>query len=109
MTATEAAWVGAMIEGEGGVYCYKKHGAQPSVQVCNTEVETIATILRLVGDGNVSVQKKVRPYKDLWQWSLSAVNSVADLLPQVTPYLTGKRERAEYVLTTKMGRTQRKA
>ncbi len=109
MTAVEAAWVGAMVEGEGGIYCYPQHDYQPRVAVSNTSVETLSTVLRLVGDGGISFNSGARQGKGVWQWHLAAVNSVVDLLPQIIPYLTDKRERAEEVLQMKFGKSQTKA
>lgn len=73
----------------------------------NSEVETTATLLRLVGDGHVVMQDNpalhptgypIRANKVLWVWSLTSIAGLRDLLPQIIPYLTGKRERAESLL-----------
>lgn len=74
--------------------------------MASTEVETTATLLRLVGDGHVVMQDSewltrnqvVKARRPAWKWTLSTQRGLADLLPQIIPYLTGKRERAEQLL-----------
>ena len=88
LTPPAAAWVGAMIEGEGSIW--------PCPNVSNTEVETIATLLRLVGDGCVSYSLPNKLGKRaVWRWQLYRKRSIIALLPQVIPYLTGKRALAQ--------------
>ena len=104
-----AAWMGAIIEGEGTIGMYRSRPTRqrkhPHVVVSNTEVETIATCLRLVGAGNVGLVTSKNylakwPHHNLvWQWRLSATRNIAAFLPQVIPYLTGKRDAAEIVLS----------
>ncbi len=100
----EAAWLGAMIEGEGTIYLRQQigHHTKPHVEirVGNTEVETIATCLRLAGAGRVHPDPRNGNgrHRPMWYWSLSADSSVCSLLPQIIPYLTGKRERAQEAL-----------
>lgn len=92
-----AAWLGAMVEGEGSLSwdrpntCNNQYRLR--VVVANTEVETIATCLRLVGAGRVTSQVMGNS-KRVWHWVLSRRSDIAALLPQILPYLTGKREKA---------------
>lgn len=102
MSDAEAAWVGAMIEGEGnfvhqpaGKNGRLSHGAE--VLVHNTEVETVATCLRLVGDGTINVvlpRAHRMATMPLWRWRTAKHRSMRKLLPQIIPFLTGKREAA---------------
>jgi hypothetical protein len=101
MRSDEAAWVGAMIEAEGSVSVYRPvHGTNDAIQiqVSNTDVEIISTLLRFVGAGNV---RYVRPgvgqrwvsKKGLWIWSLSQQIQLRALAPQIAPWMTAKGER----------------
>lgn len=54
MDAIEAAWVGAMIEAEGSIY---PNGAGWRLNLASTDVETLATLLRLTGVGTVYVRR----------------------------------------------------
>ena len=105
LSPIEAAWLGAMIEGEGsfGAYDYGKlthyPGTYLSLSVANTEVETIATVLRLAGCGGVTVTHRVTRYhqdhhKPNWTWQERRRANVIALLRQIAPFLTGKQERA---------------
>lgn len=90
-----------MVEREGTV-SWRSHADgsfEPLVTVGNTEVETIATILRLVGAGRITTQKR-NPLgtKRIRQWVLRKRSDVNTLLPQIIPYLTGKQERAQELL-----------
>lgn len=104
MIPAAAAWIGAMIEGEGNFSEYPpgKQGRTfpgAGVTIHNTSVETIATCLRLVGDGRVSVVfPKETPRRPLWRWYTAKHLSMYALLPQIIPFLTSKQERAQRIL-----------
>ena len=103
LSPEEAAWIGAMVEGEGSILirtrpCGTKQGL---VQVCNSEVETVATCLRLVGAGGVYLRtpdKQPKHWKLVWFWVVTANKEVPALLKQITPYLTGKQDKAKNVI-----------
>ena len=98
LSPVEAAWVGAMVEGEGCIRILTTSARghkQGRMDVTNTEVETNATILRLVGDGGVHHDMGAGRNKRVWRWGLASKLSVISLLKQIIPYLTGKREKAQ--------------
>jgi len=102
MTEIERAWVGAMIEAEGCLRVNKEHPFY-HLSISSNEVETIATILRLVGDGRVRIVGRAGTHtynKDVWAWVLLKTNGLSRLLPQIIPYLTGKRNNATAVLNS---------
>ena len=92
LSTPAAAWVGAMIEGEGSLGWWPKK-YHYTIAVDNTEVETIATLVRLVGGGRVHLIVVV-DRKPLWRWTLNCRQEIAALIPQIIPYLTGKRQKA---------------
>lgn len=77
----EAAWFGAMLDGEGCVHIAKRG---VTLDIGNTEVELIATALRVAGTG--SILKRRGTNKPFWVWWLGRQNDVADLLHQLAPY-----------------------
>ena len=81
-----------MIEGEGSIGAHSKGRHTPRLAVTNTTVETIATLLRFIGTGNVCFID--RGAARWWQFSVNRVRDMEALLPQIIPYLTGKQERA---------------
>lgn len=98
-----------MIEGEGSITIRSQYGRYDGVQVsvANTVVETVATCLRLVGDGSIQPQPRTGASfgsdRLLWHWVLAAHDGVVDLIEQIVPYLTGKRGRAEEALIALKG------
>ena len=99
MTPAEAAWVGAMLEGEGSVLRSPKDNSI-QVTIYNTEVETMATLLRFIGDGKVYMQALTPRHKKgpVWFYSLAKQAAVVDLLQQVECWLTGKKDKAQRAL-----------
>lgn len=104
MSLEEAAWIGAMLEGEGTVSLrFDERGYEDvDLVIYNSEVETIATCLRVIGDGCVYYRGKRLSSKwpgsgskEQWAWSLQRKPAVRDLLRQIIPYLTGKQDRAK--------------
>ena len=81
LTAVEAAWLGAMVDGEGHIT-----GPYNHLYVTNTNVEIISTILRLIGIGRVSMGTKVPGMKTVWRFALTRINDLAALFPQLSPY-----------------------
>jgi hypothetical protein len=80
-----------------------------SVDVYSSDVETIATVLRLVGAGDVYYRPPRPDYvsprgrrafaqKAGWQWTLKYKELISALLSQIRPYLTSKRDLAMYAV-----------
>lgn len=102
MTAEEAAWVGALIEGEG---CVTFGRSNWSLVVASTEIETVATLLRLTGAGTVCLASRPPNRRPVWRWCVARKIDLRAVMWQVYPYLTGdlKRERANYVCQAPTG------
>ena len=105
LTQVEAAWIGAMIEGEGSIGWVrpKKNDAKrlnPYLSLVNTSVEVIATMLRLTGDGNIGLDSchGRKGHKPVWSYQLNKQKALRVLLPQLIPFLADKTERAEEML-----------
>jgi len=98
MAEIECAWVGALIEGEGHIAKNQAH-----VSVAMTEIEPIATLLRLTGAGTIMYQEKNGGdprYKPIWWWELHRKLSILALLEQISPYLASTQEHAQRVIAT---------
>lgn len=93
MTEVEAAWTGAMIEAEGSVRrCGRR--VPRRLTVCSTDVETIATLLRLTGIGRVysrSIARMPHAKKPQWEWTVSRQADIDAVLTRVAPYLITKQ------------------
>lgn len=84
MSAVEAAYVGAMLDGEGTVYIKRRNA---SFTIDNSEIEFISAILRAVGCGKVYYRE---PQKEgnlsMWSWSSGSRLTLEDLAIQLAPY-----------------------
>ena len=87
LSDVEAAWVGAMIDGEGGVRPMRHSNGldYPSIEFTNCDVELIATMLRVVGAGTIK-PKQDAGHTQCWVWALRRAKPVASILPQIRPY-----------------------
>lgn len=101
----EAAWLGAMVEGEGSIGWVKSNptlGARlnPYLSLVNTSVEVISTMLRLVGEGNINLDgvHGRNGHQPVWGYRVTKQKSLQSLLPQLLPYLADKKERAEEMI-----------
>ena len=94
LSPPEAAWVGALIEGEGALTSIgpNAYGVRyPTIQVANTDIEIIATLLRLTGVGRVcmdGMRGRRRPahHKQQWRWAVQRHVDVQHLIEQIAPY-----------------------
>ena len=83
---TEAAWLGAMLDGEGHISFVVKHKT-PHVVISNTEVELVATALRITQAGSISTREQNGlGTKRMWEWTLHRSSEVPALLAQLQPY-----------------------
>lgn len=92
LTECQSAWVGAMIEGEGSV-TQVKDSNRIKISVYNTDVEIISTLLRFVGEGRISVDKRSSKNKLCWHWSMHKKISIVKLAKQITPWMTFKGDK----------------
>lgn len=101
MSPVEAAWMGAIFEGEGsGVVGVYRTGARRKLQntiracVANSDPEVLSACLRLTGAGRIyyravnhaAVQRLIPSAKPMYQWWLGRKNDALDFLRQIAPY-----------------------
>ncbi len=88
MTEIERVYMGVWLDSDGSVT--RRHGVIWGITVSNTEIEHIATALRLTQAGSVAFTpyraKNQYGKKPLWRWSLQRRAEVRDFLQQVRPY-----------------------
>ena len=102
LAPVEAAWIGAMIDGEGSIYrCTGQVGHR--MEFGNTEVELVATMLRVVGAGKVYLlnnrASNLVGKLPIWRWYLYPANDVAALIEQIAPYSIKAQKWLPYVET----------
>lgn len=86
LTQVEAAWMGALIEGEGSTFFRRDDHRRGSaiIQVANTDPELMSVCLRVVQTGHVTVNR-IRHGKLQMQWALAG-NEAVDLAEQLTGF-----------------------
>jgi hypothetical protein len=104
LSEAEAAWLAALIDGEGHV-CVHRHPKPPgnyvfaTVGVSNTFRALIEKVIDVAGVGNAGIRQ--RPYgkngKVCYEARFSSV-AVSDILRQVRPYLIVKGQQADLVM-----------
>lgn len=82
MSEIEAAYVSALIDTDGCVSC--DGGRYWRIEFTNTEVELIATILRLTGVGRV--YHRNRQGNACWDWGVYRISDVIALMKQLQPF-----------------------
>jgi len=99
-----------MIEGEGTISHYPQHDHNAAlISVTSTSIETIATLLRLVGAGRIIFQEARLPNrKDAWRWTITRSNDLVALGQQIRPYLTDKSENLKGLFADIVAREERK-
>jgi hypothetical protein len=104
MSATDAAYLAGIIDGEGHISIYGGYGgADPHryrahLGVANTSMSLLEWCKSATGVGGIAVQRKVsETRKAVWQWMVVS-EGAASVLVQVLPYLVIKADRAKLVV-----------
>ena len=93
MSDVEAAWMGAIFEGEGsgivgdypsGVGHYPTR--KITAVVANTDPEVLSACLRFTGSGRVYGKPAVPGHRPAFAWTIQKRNSALDFLHQIAPY-----------------------
>ena len=100
LVAWQAAWLAAVIDGEGsiGLYNYGKEGRRVCIQISNTNKNFITEMRRIIGCGSqinrTNWHKSHKGRKPMYLYSLKGSNRCYWILKQIIPYLIIKREVA---------------
>lgn len=108
MSVAEAAYVAAFLDGEGTITLLlhghdstcRRRGKTvvPQVTAANTNLRLLEALVEKTGNGRISGSSETRvDRKPLYRWELSP-NQIRQVLPQVEPYLEGKRRQAQIVM-----------
>ena len=85
VSEVEAAYLGALLDGEGCIT--NTSGGHRQLRVGNTDLELISACLRATGIGNVSLQKPRELQKlNLWRWEVGRAQEVEDLCHRLALY-----------------------
>ncbi len=85
MTEVEAAYLGAMIDGEG---CITNSGrGHRQIKFGNTDIELISACLRATGIGGIELRLPRGLSKlPLWIWNVGRAQEIEDLCRRIAPY-----------------------
>ena len=97
MTDVEAAWMGAMVEGEGHYFLHppdsksRNVGLRIGVAVTNTDPEIMSACLRLTQTGKVDYKgfansRIATARKPCYRWAIQAWTDTLNVLRQLRPY-----------------------
>lgn len=99
MSATDAAWLAGLFDGEGSIVFVHKDRATPScrITITSTCYPLLERVKEVAGVGQIIVQRRaghVRPnHLASWHWQTYSANAI-NLLEQMLPWLIVKREKA---------------
>jgi hypothetical protein len=105
-TDVEAAWLAAVIDGEGsiGLYNFGKEGRRVQIQMGNTSEPFVARFREIIGCGSTVYRTNQhlsenrmtghRGSKPMYQYSLKGSLRCHKVLKQIEPFLIVKRELA---------------
>jgi len=94
MSDDQAAYVGAMLDGEGWVRF--THDRYPDIRIGNTNPEIISAILRATGCGYIDCKTRNGSLgtKPMFAWRINRILNAETLCIQIAPY----SEKAQRVL-----------
>ncbi len=92
MTEPEAAWLGAAIEGEGGLGRLPGKRMALSLEVANTDPEFISALIRITGladvYGKIFKNPQGRPWAPAFRWRVSRANDMLAIARRCAIYST---------------------
>ena len=99
LSETDRAYIAAFMDGEGSI-CLDivKRKVNPRLSFANTHLGVIQWLQKkcTVGNINIVVREKINPkWHTLYQFQISGVNNVYDVLKAMMPYLIIKKDRAK--------------
>ena len=104
MTDVEAAWLAGFFDGEGCLHSYL--GGRNHKCLCwrlsatNTVSSALEKCQRLTGVGSLYTKgaRLSSNQRQIYQWQINAQREMVNILTQILPYLTVKREVARQFL-----------
>ncbi len=88
MSTIEAAWMGAMIDGEGCILRQQQRGFDYTrLSMGNTEPELVSAFLRATGVGCIIMgQQKKAHHRPFFNWTVNRQNDVFEIIRQCRPF-----------------------
>lgn len=105
MSATKFAWAAGFIDGDGCIHAYRaqrktsieSYNYSLTVTVNQIIVEPLHELREILG-GNLSTLNSPSLPKPRNQWRLTGATAIARSLPELLPYLVGKRNQAQTMI-----------
>ena len=101
MSDTEAAWLAGFLDGEGclAVYPVRDKYRAYHITVPGVHYGSLKRCRDLTDTGNVTVKHEADAVRQKqWYWRVASKRDIVDIIRQVLPYLTVKREDALVIL-----------
>jgi hypothetical protein len=104
LTKVEAAWIAAVIDGEGsiGLYDYGKEGRRVQIQLGNTSEAFVQRFRDLIGCGStvfrVTHGGSHKGRQPMYHYTLKGSARCYRVLKQVLPFLIIKHEKAQRII-----------
>ena len=114
LTPTDAAYLAAIIDGEGSIMIMDRRDNRPSstrpsirIIIGNTYLPLLEWVVEKTGLGKIDtrampVGRAIQARKQMHYWNLNSLSARSVLL-QVLPYLLEKRDRAERAIQSQAG------
>lgn len=103
LSATDAAYLAGLIDGEGTIGLTRRHtgeNRQLVLSIANTEAEILQWVLDRTGVGKITRKRISRAHHTPSHTYSVANRQALDILKQISPYLQSrKKQRAELALT----------
>jgi LAGLIDADG endonuclease len=102
----DKAWLAGIIDGEGSIHISKVperrnnrgYALTPRLTISNSNQLILSNVKRITACGTINRTKETRFWwKDNYVWVANS-NAIRKILPQVLPYLVGKRGQASLLL-----------
>ena len=112
MSHVQAAWVAGLIDGEGCLHYSTKETSAgiryPRISVGMTCLKTLTMLKNITGAGGVCSKNGGKPrisgHLPQWAWAVGKTRAVLQILLQIMPYMTTKRQQAEEMLSRSYGK-----
>jgi len=109
MSESEKSWLAGFIDGEGYVgltFQRKKETkwAAPSVRyhpyliITSTNKDVLVFIENLISEGNIYLLKRKSKQKEAWQFKITKMDTLFNILTVVLPYLKIKQRQSELLI-----------
>lgn len=95
LSNTQCAYLAGIIDGEGSIgFIRRNHFRTPCITITNTDKKLMDSICSVYPSGRLYSRKRIGANKRIYDWQLTKLVEVFDLLSQIEPFLVAKRDKA---------------